>query len=136
MHCRLRIVPEPLRLFNSVLPLIDRFGGQKLNNLFSQTFRAPPGYPAKIPGYPAKKVWFPWVKDTPNFLPPTPFRGRPQPHPKISGPKSLGLGSFFFPGSTRVRAECTLEKFLAILEGMESELGLRATQEQEKKLSL
>ena len=34
----------------------------------------------------------------PNFLaPPTPSHGRPPPHPKISGPKSLDLGSFFFP---------------------------------------
>ena len=31
--------------------------GQQLNtNFFSQTFRAPPGYPSKIPGYPAQKV--------------------------------------------------------------------------------
>ena len=33
----------------------------------------------------------------PNFLAPTPSRKRPPPHPKISGPKSLGLGSFFLP---------------------------------------
>ena len=57
--------------------------------------------PAKIPGYPRPKVWFPCVsKDIPNFLAPTPSRGRPPPHPKISGPKSLCLGSFFFPDMT------------------------------------
>ena len=32
-----------------------------------------------------------------DLLAPTPSRGRPPPHPKKSGPKSLGLGSFFFP---------------------------------------
>ena len=33
----------------------------------------------------------------PNFLAPTPSCGRPLPHRKISGLKSLGLGSFFVP---------------------------------------
>ena len=38
---------------------------------FSQTFRAPPGYPGKIPGYPAQKVWFPWFRGTyRTFWPP------------------------------------------------------------------
>ena len=31
-------------------------------------------------------------RDMPNFLAPTPSRGRPRPHPKVSGPKSLCLG--------------------------------------------
>ena len=67
-------------------------------HFFSQTFRALPGYPGKIPGYPAKKSLIPWVsRDIPNFLAPTPSRGRPPPHQKISGLKSLGLGSFFVP---------------------------------------
>ena len=44
-----------------------------------------------------QKVLFPRVsQDIPNFLAPTPSRRRPPPHPKISGPKTLGLGSFFF----------------------------------------
>ena len=49
--------------------------------------------------YPAKKFGFPGLasKDIPNFLAPTPSRGSPPPHPKISGPKRMGLGSFFFP---------------------------------------
>ena len=34
-------------------------------------------------------------RDTSNFLAPTPSRGRPLPHRKISGLKSLGLCSFF-----------------------------------------
>ena len=38
---------------------------------FSQTFRAPPGYPGKVPGYPAQKVWFPWFRGTyRTFWPP------------------------------------------------------------------
>ena len=57
-----------------------------------------PDIPAKIPGYPAKKFGFP-VKDIPNFLAPTPSHGKPLPHPKMSGPRSLGLGSIFFPDS-------------------------------------
>ena len=36
-------------------------------------------------------------RDIPNFLAPTPSCGRPLPHRKISGLKSLGLGSFFVP---------------------------------------
>ena len=46
--------------------------GRELNvPFFSQTFRAPPGYPGKIPGYPAKKVRFPWFRGTyRTFWPP------------------------------------------------------------------
>ena len=71
--------------------------GRELNTtFFSQTFRARSGYPAKILGISRQKVCFPWFsKDIPNFLAPTAWRGRPPPHPKIFGPKSLGLGSFF-----------------------------------------
>ena len=67
----------------------------------SQTFRAPPGYPGKIPGYPAKKFGFlGFGRTCRTFWPPTPSRGRPPPHSKISGPKSSGLGSLFFPESS------------------------------------
>ena len=37
------------------------------------------------------------IRAMPNFWAPTPSRGRPPPHQKISGLKSLGLGSFFVP---------------------------------------
>ena len=37
------------------------------------------------------------LREVSNFLAPTRSRGRPLPHWKISGPKSLGLGSFFLP---------------------------------------
>ena len=73
---------------------------RKLNTIFFSSFSGPPGHPGKKnPGYPATKfVRFPWVsKGIPNILAPTPSRGRPPPHPKIPGPKSLGLGSFYFP---------------------------------------
>ena len=67
-------------------------------DFFSQTFRAPPGYPGKIPGYPAQKSLISLVsRDVSNFLAPTRSRGRPLPHWKISGPRSLGLGSFSVP---------------------------------------
>ena len=47
------------------------------------------------PGMSRPKVCFPWIsRDTPNLLAPTPSRGRPPPHLKISGQKRLGLGSF------------------------------------------
>ena len=54
------------------------------------------GHPSRQnPGMSRQKVGFPWVsKDMPNFLAPTPSREKPPPHPKISGPESLDLGSF------------------------------------------
>ena len=67
--------PEPLRLYNSVLPLIDSL--TRTDSDFSYSVS-------------------------------------------------------FLTRSTRVRTECTLENVLAFVEGLESELGLRATQEQEK----
>ena len=55
-----------------------------------------PGISRQNPGISRQKVWFSWVsRDTPNFLAPTPSRGRTR--PKISGPKNLGLGSFILP---------------------------------------
>ena len=46
-------------------------GGRELNTFFSQTFRAPPGYPGKIAGYPAKKFGFPGFRRTyRTFWPP------------------------------------------------------------------
>ena len=59
---------------------------------FSGRFRDIPAKSRDIP----QKSLIPWVsRDIPNFLAPTPSRGRPPPHQKISGLKSLGLGSFF-----------------------------------------
>ena len=68
---------------------------------FSQTSRAPPGYPGKVPGYPAKKVWFPWFRGTyRTFWPPPLEVEDPHPNRQYPDPKfCLGLGSFFFPDS-------------------------------------
>ena len=78
------------------------FRGRKLNtNFFSlKLLGHPRDILEKIPGDPARKLvslGFEGHTHIPNFLAPTPSRGRPPPHPKISGPKSLGLGSYFFP---------------------------------------
>ena len=50
-------------------------------NFFFQTFRAPPGIPAKIPGYPAKKFGFPGFRRTYRtvWLPPLHAE---DPHPR------------------------------------------------------
>ena len=73
--------------------------GQKLNpNIFFSNFSGASGISRKIPGISRQKSLIPWVsRDIPNFLAPTLSRGRPPPHQKISGLKSLGLGSFFVP---------------------------------------
>ena len=74
----------------------------RTRSFFSRTFRAPPGYPGKIPGYPAKKSLISLVSTgIPNFLAPTPSCGRPPPHRKMSGLKSLGLGSLKFGRAQR-----------------------------------
>ena len=100
-------VPEKGKHINNLTPTHFQDDPAKLfvrgpkvehKRFLSQTLRAPPGYPSKTPWISCQKVWFPWAsKDMSNFLAPTPSCGRPPPHPKISGPKSLGLGSFFFP---------------------------------------
>ena len=55
--------------------------GQKSNtNFFSQTFRAPPGYPGKIPGYPAKKFGLPGFRRTYRTFWPPPLNVE-DPHP-------------------------------------------------------
>ena len=63
---------------------------------------------------PSPLLWnrHPAPKDIPNFLPPPPPAApplvRPPPHPKISGPKSLGLGSFLFLIYTPVGNYCEI----------------------------
>ena len=73
--------------------------GQKLHpNLFFSNFSGASGISRQNPGISRQKSLIPWVsRDIPNFLAPTPSCGRPLPHRKISGLKSLGLGSFFVP---------------------------------------
>ena len=94
------------------------FSGTKIEHkpFFSPIFRAPPGYPGKIPGYPAKKSLISLVsRDIPNFLAPTPSRGRPLPHRKISGLKSLGLCFFFAPDVQHFRSALVCREMLATL---------------------
>ena len=81
-------------------------------NLFFSNFSGSPGISRQNPGISRQKVWFPWVsKDIPNFLVlPTPSRRRPPPHPKISEPKSLGLGAFCLP-EFYVMAGASLHRF-------------------------
>ena len=76
-----------------------KFRERKLNtNLFFSNFSGTSGISRQNPGISRQKSLVSLVSiDIPNFLAPTQARGRPPPHRKISGPKSLGLGSFFVP---------------------------------------
>ena len=65
---------------------------------FFWNFSGASGLSRQNPGISRQRTLIPWVsRDIPNFLAPTPSCGRPLPHRKISGLKSLGLGSFFVP---------------------------------------
>ena len=77
--------------------LVFMYRGRELNpNIFFSNFSGASGISRQNPGISRQKSLIPWVsRDIPNFLAPTPSRGRPPPHQKISGLKSLGLGSFF-----------------------------------------
>ena len=80
-------------------PLHEFIRGRELNpNIFFSNFSGASGISRQNPGISRPKSLIPWVsRDIPNFLAPAPSRGRPPPHQKISGLKSLGLGSFFVP---------------------------------------
>ena len=86
--------------------LPDRYRVRKSSsNFFFSNFSGAPGISRQKSRDVPPKVWFPSVsKDIPNFLDPTPSRGRPPPHPKVSGPKSLGLGSFLLPENSQKTA--------------------------------
>ena len=77
----------------------DSCRGRELNpNIFFSKFSGASGISRQNPGISRQKSLIPWVsRDIPNFLAPTHSHGRPPPHQKISGLKSLGLGSFFVP---------------------------------------
>ena len=65
---------------------------------FLKFFGRPRDIPPQNPGMSRQKVCFSWVsRDIPNFLAPTPSRGRSPPHPKISGTKKFGFGFLFLP---------------------------------------
>ena len=82
-------------------PLVGRLriGGENWTQtfFFSQTFRAPLGYPGKIPGYPAQKVWFPWFRGTyRTFWRPPVHVEDPYPTGKYPDQK-FGFGFLFLP---------------------------------------
>ena len=78
-------------------PIINYDRGQKLNtNFFFSNFSGAAGISQQNPGISRQKNLISLVsRDIPNFLAPTRSCGRPLPHRKISGLKTLGLGSFF-----------------------------------------
>ena len=64
-------------------------------NFFSSNFSDTPRISQQSPGISRQRSLIsPVSRDMPNFLAPTPSCGRPPPRQKISGLKSLGLGSF------------------------------------------
>ena len=78
--------------------LIPQYRGKKLNTIVFSNFVRTPGHPNQNPGISRQNVWFSWAsRDIPSIVAPTHSRGRSPPHRKISGPKSLGLCSFFLP---------------------------------------
>ena len=77
--------------------LFDQNRGQKrLNtNFYFSNFSGAAGIPQQNPGISHPKSSISLVsRGIPNFLAPTPSRGRPLPHRQKSELKSLGLGSF------------------------------------------
>ena len=79
--------------------ILDR--ERKLNtNFFPSNFSGTYGISQQNPRISRQKSLVSLVsRDIPNFSAPTPSRGRPPPHRRISGPKRLGLGSLFLPDS-------------------------------------
>ena len=68
--------------------------------VFLKLFRRRRDIPAKSRDIPPKKFDFLVARDTELFGP-HPFTWKTPTPPEISGPKSLGLGSFFFPEKKR-----------------------------------
>ena len=67
-------------------------------NFFFSNFSGASGISRQNPGISRQKSLISLIsRGIPNFLAPTPSRGRHPPDPNISGPKSLGSGSLFFP---------------------------------------
>ena len=80
-------------------------GAENEHKLFlSRLFEHPQGVrdiPAKFPGrlrfLPSKTKEDKLSREGTNSSTPTPARGRPQPHPAVSGPKKLVFVLFFLP---------------------------------------
>ena len=84
---------------------------RKLNpNFFFSNFSGAPGISRQNPGISRQKSLISLVsRGIPNFLAPTPSCGRPLPRRKISGLKSLDLGSFFVPEIQARKSELQAE---------------------------
>ena len=83
---------------------LSPLGERKLNTnfFFLSNFSGTSGISRQNPGISRKKSLVSLVsRDIPNFSAPTPSHGRPPPHWRVSGPKSLGLSSFFLQGRRR-----------------------------------
>ena len=87
---------------------------------FLRLFRPPRDIPAKSRDIPPKGLVSLGFEGHTEVFGPHPSRGRPPPHPNISGPKSLGLGSFSFPESKLPRSipgvRCSLHGSLHAVE--------------------
>ena len=107
--------PKTVALLGLFRGLFGDFSRERrLNpNIFFSNFSGAAGISRQNPGISRQKSLIPWVsRDIPNFLAPTPSRGRPPPHQKISGLKSLGLGSFFVPDFLQTTKKTLSETFL------------------------
>ena len=92
--------PELWRMSgNFPATLVNVSRERKLNtNFFFSNFLGTSGISQQNPGISRQKSLISLVsRGTPNFLAPTPSCGKPLPHRKISGLKSLGLCSFSCP---------------------------------------
>ena len=85
--------------FATYRAIIAYYRERKLNpNIFFSNFSGAPGISRQNPGISRPKSLISlFSRDVSNFLAPTRSRGRPLLHWKVSGPKSLGLGSFLLP---------------------------------------
>ena len=96
--CQKRETSWELRVITSCREII--FKGLKIEHelFFLKLFGRRWDIPAKSRDIPAKKFYFPGFEGhTELFGPPPPSCGRPLPHRKTSGLKSLGLCSFIVP---------------------------------------
>ena len=96
-HWTLKQVNSVCAPFSCIFGQNRHYVGAKnwTQTLFFSNFSGTAGISQQNPGISRQKSLISLVsRDIPNFLAPAPSCGRPLPHWKISGLKSLGLGSF------------------------------------------
>ena len=105
------------------------FRERKLNpNFFFSNCSGAPGISRQNPGISCPKSLISLVsRDVSNFLAPTRSRGRPLPHWKISGPKSLGLGSFSVPDHCYDEIKTNHESWWRQLKGLPTDTNTLAS---------